>query len=240
VNLVKHPRHLAYDPGVSPRSGGLPGWTDGTRALTAAGRWTEALVHVRARRGIGQRMLDGRQVAVVAALIANRPAHAAALLADATPGEPWEQVVTAYLTALCHRSTGQPADHHAHELVDSYVHLEPEPGTAAFDARLGLTILDVAWSDKEAAARRVVNELHRRATRLNDGYAAQESLAHPLFTALATGGQQRICRDIVDACALGTGMLSDGLRDQLTAALRASHRTMRDALSVRSRAPHPG
>ena len=213
---------------------------DGTRALTAAGCWAEALTHVQAHRGIGQRMLDGRQVAVIAALVADHPAHATALLGDTAPGEPWEQAVTACLTALCHRSTGQPADHHAHELADIYVHLEPEPGTAAFDARLGLTILDVVRSDKEAAARRVVNELHRRATRLNDGYAARESLAHPLFTALATDGQQKNCRDIVDACALGAGKLPDGLRDQLTAALRASHRTIRDALSVRSRAPRPG
>ncbi len=91
---------------------------DGTRALATAGRWTEALAHVQARRGIGQRMLDGRQVAVLAALVALDPAHAGDLLGDTAPGEPWEQAVTACLTALCHRSTGQLVDRYAHGLAD--------------------------------------------------------------------------------------------------------------------------
>ncbi|MBT2369318.1 hypothetical protein J7E88_29445 [Streptomyces sp. ISL-10] len=119
---------------------------DGTRALTTAGRWTEALAHVEAHRGIGQRMLDGRQVAVLAAL-----------------------------------ATGDPV--------------------------------------------------------LNDGYAARESLTHPLFTALATDGQQKNCRDIVDACALGAGKLPDELRDQLATALRTSDRTIRER--VTSTEPRP-
>ncbi len=101
---------------------------------------------------------------------------------------------------------------------------------------MGLTILDIIGSDSEAVARRVVKELHRRATKLNDGNAAREHLAHSLFTAFATGGQQKNCQDIVNACALGAGKLPDGLRGQLTTALRTSHRTIRDALPVQHHA----
>jgi len=39
---------------------------DGTRALAGACRWKQALVHVEQHRGIGQRLLDGRQVAILA------------------------------------------------------------------------------------------------------------------------------------------------------------------------------
>ncbi len=42
-------------------------WTvllsDGTRALTRTGQWAEALRHVQQHKGIGQRLLDSRQVA---------------------------------------------------------------------------------------------------------------------------------------------------------------------------------
>ena len=39
---------------------------DGTRALTRAGRWAEALQHAHQHKGIGDRLLDGRQVAILA------------------------------------------------------------------------------------------------------------------------------------------------------------------------------
>lgn len=38
---------------------------DGTRALTRAGRWGEARAHLDRHNGIGERMLDGRQVAIL-------------------------------------------------------------------------------------------------------------------------------------------------------------------------------
>lgn len=40
---------------------------DGTRALTSTGRWTDALHHIEEHPGIGQRIFDGRQVAILAA-----------------------------------------------------------------------------------------------------------------------------------------------------------------------------
>lgn len=81
---------------------------DGTRALTAVGRWTEALAHVEAHHGVGQRMLDGRQVAVLAALTTGDTLGANSLLADTKPGEPWEEAVTDCLSIVCQRTTGLP------------------------------------------------------------------------------------------------------------------------------------
>ncbi|QDY79133.1 hypothetical protein [Streptomyces qinzhouensis] len=213
-------------------------WTvllaDGTRALTAQGRWNDALTHIQKHRGMGERMLDGRQVAVLAALTAGDPVPAAALLHATTPGEPWEQVVTACLTALCHRVAQRTADLNVESLVGMYERLEPKPGTAVFSSRLGLTILDVIGADT-ATARRVANELHHRATKQNDGYASLENLRHPLFNALATEGQQRDCREILDACALGAGELPDELRELLMAAAGTSDRTIRRTILVRQR-----
>ncbi|ANW19635.1 hypothetical protein I3J09_16335 [Streptomyces clavuligerus] len=212
-------------------------WTvllaDGTRALTSQGRWNEALTHIESHRGVGQRLLDGRQVAVLAALTAGRTAEAVGLLHDSAPGEPWEQAVAVCLTAVCRRGSGLPADRPTSVLSDMYERLEPEPGTAVFNTRLGLTILDITGNADAHRARCLVGHLHRRATALNDGYAARENLTHPMFTALATDVQQKQCRDLVIACALGAGTIPDELFAQLTVALRRSDHTIREAEQAR-------
>ncbi|MFI1825399.1 hypothetical protein ACH41E_02940 [Streptomyces sp. NPDC020412] len=206
-------------------------WTvllaDGTRTLTAQGRWDEALAHLKEHRGVGKRMLDGRQVAVLAALTANDTASAAALLENTEPGELEEQAVTACLTVLNRRAVDRPANRDVRSLADVYVEFQPQPGMAVFDTRLGLTILDLIGGGDASDGRRVVNELHHRVTTQNDGCAAREGLAHPLFAALTSDGQRQSCQAVVDACALGTGKLPNELRDQLFWALRASDRTIR-------------
>lgn len=61
-------------------------WTvllaDGTRALTRAGRWTEALQHVTRHNGVGRRLLDGRQVAILTRCAAHDYDTARSLLTD--------------------------------------------------------------------------------------------------------------------------------------------------------------
>ncbi|MEU3066844.1 hypothetical protein E3E14_05920 [Streptomyces sp. ICN441] len=209
---------------------------DGTRTLTTEGRWAEALAHIEAHHGIGKRMLDGRQVAVLAALVAGDTAWAADLLADTMPGDPWEQAVTACLTVLCRRDVGQPIDGHLADVVTAYLGRKTEPGMTVFDTRLGLTVLDAIGSAEALAAHRIVEDLHRRTTDAADGYAARENLAHPLFTEIATDRQVQGCRALVRACTLGVGILPDELRGELTAALRASDSVIRESV-VRSSDP---
>ncbi|MGX1494936.1 hypothetical protein [Streptomyces tendae] len=203
---------------------------DGTRTLTTKGRWADALAHIEAHQGIGKRMLDGRQVAVVAALVAGDTTRAADLLADTMPGDPWEQAVTACLTVLCRSDAGQPTDGHLTDLVTAYFKRKTESAMTVFDTRLGLTVLDVG-SAEALTAHRIVADLHRRTTDTEDGYAARENLAHPLFIKIATDRQVQDCRALVRACALDAGTLPDKLRRELTAALRASDRVIRGSLT---------
>ncbi|WP_405390584.1 hypothetical protein OG596_23650 [Streptomyces sp. NBC_01102] len=204
---------------------------DGTRTFTMEGRWAEALAHLEAHHGVGKRMLDGRQVAVLAALVADDPTSAAALLADTVPGEPWEQAVTACLTTLYRRAAGLPVDGNLADLVTSYSERPTEPGMTVFDIRLGHTVLDTIDSTDVRGAARIVEELHRRMMAAEDGYAARENLANPLFAALATERQERDCRALVQACALGVGTMPHELRGQLTAALRAGGTVIRQSLT---------
>ncbi|MFJ7045258.1 hypothetical protein ACIQVC_17865 [Streptomyces sp. NPDC101112] len=204
---------------------------DGTRTLTTEGRWAEALTHIEAHRGVGKRMLDGRQVAVLAALVEGATARAAVLLADTMPGDPWEQAVTACLTVLCRRAAGEPVDGHLAELVAACAGRKAEPGMTVFDIRLGLTVLDAIGSAERPAAHRIVEDLHRRTTDSRDGYAARESLAHPLFTVIATNRQAQDCRTLVRACALGARTMPDELQEELASALHAGDGVIRASLA---------
>lgn len=106
-----------------------------------------------------------------------------------------------------------------------------------FDIRLGLTILDAIGSAEAPGAHHIVEQLHRRMTEAEDGYAARENLQHSLFTALATERQAHDCRALVRACALGAGAIPDKLRGELASALRAGDSVIRASLA---RAFHPG
>lgn len=208
---------------------------DGTRALTAANRWPEALAHVETHRGIGQRMLDGRQVAVVTALVGGDFHRADSLLTDTEPGEPWEDAVTGCLTALCRRASGQPWRQPLQILLTTYLDRPHGNGLAVFDTRLGLTALDVIGAVDDPAARRVAAELHQRTVGATHGYAAREVLQHPLYTAHTTEPARRACLALFDACALRSGKLPNDLSDQLMAAVQESDRTIRTSLGHRHR-----
>ncbi|TQE36190.1 hypothetical protein Sipo8835_11285 [Streptomyces ipomoeae] len=210
--------------------------SDGTRALTTAGRWTEALAHVEAHRGVGQRMLDGRQVAVLAAIATGNTLGADNLLTTTESGDPWEDAVTHCLTVLCHRAAGLPWRDYQQHLVTTYLEQPGEDGMTVFNTRLGLAVLDVLISPEDPVARVVVAELYRRTIKATDGYAAREILAHPLFTALATNREAQDCRALLHACALETGALPTGLSSQLAKALRTSDHTIRKHVARLKRA----
>ncbi|CAM5741187.1 hypothetical protein SMICM304S_07821 [Streptomyces microflavus] len=201
---------------------------DGTRTLTTEGRWTEALAHIEAHRGVGKRMLDGRQVAVLASLAEGDTAHASALLADTMPGETWEQTVTACLTVLSRRAAGQLADAQLADLATTYLDRQAEPGMTVFDIRLGLTVLDAVGPADLPAARRIVEDLHRRATEAEDGYAAymQWTIELPYTTHRAPGR------------STATGGERWPLRE--TAAIRVALRCGSQTSTSAGRAPPPG
>lgn len=130
-------------------------------------------------------------------------------------------------------AAGQPVDRHLADLVTAYSGRETEHGLTVFDIRLGLAVLDSIGPTGAPAARHIVEDLHRTATDAHDGYAARETLAHPLFTAIATDRQAQGCRALVGACALGAGIMPDELQGELASALRASDSVIRTSLARR-------
>ncbi|MEU4832334.1 hypothetical protein [Streptosporangium sp. NPDC023615] len=202
---------------------------EGARALTGAGRWQDALTHLRRHNGIGRRMLDGRQVEVIATATAGDAHGALTLLASTLPGEPWENAVTACLTVLCHRDGHRPVELDLDVMLDRYRQLVPAPGLAVFGARLGMVAFDAAERARHPGAGKVATELIQRAVASRDGYAAREVLAHERCAMMLTVEQARELADVLNICALGCQMLPARLEVDLSAALDVSEAVLSTA-----------
>ncbi|MER7579577.1 hypothetical protein [Kitasatospora sp. NPDC097691] len=187
---------------------------DATRALTSAGRWGEALHHIEEHHGIGLRILDGRQTAVLAAATTGDYPAALALLAETEPGDPWENAVTAALTAVC-----RPGDQHVTaQAIGHWLALDMGAGLAVFTTRLALTALDASAPDTPAA-RNLVLHLARRTDESGDGYALRDLLVHRGARDHLAPDRTAALERVFAACALGSGTLPTALREQLEEAL---------------------
>lgn len=189
---------------------------DGTRALTTAGRWQQAHDHLRHRNGIGQRMLDGRQVAVIAHATAGDSASALDLLRHTAPGEAWEDAVTACLAVL---SDPEPTMQSRTTMLDRYQQLTYGTGLAVFHTRLGLSVIDAASGVNCERSRDIAAALIRRIAASPDGYAAREVLAHAGCDAFLRGDQRSQLHDMINTSGLGRRIPSTEVETMLSAAL---------------------
>jgi hypothetical protein len=179
--------------------------TDGARALARAGQWTEAARTMTAHRGIGNRLLDGRQIKIMSLTEQRLPDQARAMIDSSTPAEPWENTVAALLRICCQPETSassrdQPGDA-ASQALD-LITQSAEPTTAVFRVRIGLTALDLAASQPV----RCIGDLQAAvlSTALSDAYAARDVLASPAMRTHLTGRQQHQLTAILTNAALGT------------------------------------
>ncbi|MBB5808828.1 hypothetical protein F4560_008596 [Saccharothrix ecbatanensis] len=196
----------------------------GGRALAADGRWADARARLSEYKGIGRRMLDGRQIAVIAHAVSGDTTSALTLLADTAPGEPWENAVTACLTIQCHNGSGMTD---LATLLDRYHRLDTStPGLTVFRTRLGLSFVDAIGTVDDPPAHAIAADLIDHATTARDGYAARDLLAHSGCRELLTDNQTRELTELVDACALGRSTLPATLQADLTTALATVEEVM--------------
>ncbi|NRQ30665.1 hypothetical protein HII36_02260 [Nonomuraea sp. NN258] len=211
-------------------------WTvllsDGTRALTSVGRWREAHEHLRRRRGIGQRLLDGRQVAVLAHFFAGDPDTALALLNDTSASEPWEEAVAACLTVLCLGQNGGAI--HTAQARERYLALAPDPGLLVFRVRLGLTLLHLVGAS-ESGSTELVDHLASEVIQASDGYVARDILGDEAAAALISGGARAALTSVVHASGLGVGTIPPVLMSTLLSALERSEAAMEAVLNTPTR-----
>jgi hypothetical protein len=193
------------------------------RALAVAGRWTDAHTQLQRYNGVGHRMLDGRQVAVIAHAVTGDTRGALALLAATTPADPWENAVTACLSLACHPTPDTDA---LDDLLDRYHRLDATtPGIGVFHTRLGLSyvdaLIDTVDNDpaRSDAADRIATRLNDQALHRPDGYAARDILGHDRCRHLLTDAQHRDLATQIERCGLQRGDIPTHELLKLTTAL---------------------
>ncbi|MEV7781759.1 hypothetical protein [Kitasatospora sp. NPDC088351] len=192
---------------------------DGTRALTASGRWRDALAHVRQHHGIGKHMLDGRQVAVLALATTGDHAGAQQLLSDTAPGEPWENAVTACLTVLCRPPGHRPTDEEIDSLLTRCRQVGFRADLVVFHTRLTLSAIDAVGRDRHRRVQTQVAQLVDQILEVGDGYAARDVLTHAACALLMTDRQRYSLTQVLDACALDRRTVPPELDKDLSASL---------------------
>jgi hypothetical protein len=209
---------------------------DGARALARNGRWTDAAEVMAAHHGIGDRLLDGRQIKIMALVEQGLPQQATAMIESSIPTEPWENTVAAILRIYCRPETSptpqKELDHAVQETLTLIT--EPEPTTASFRARAGLTALDVTADQptpSDSPLRAAVIEVAS-----SDAYAARDVLGHHVMRSQMTDQQAQELTAVVTAAGLGAGNLSVAHKDALAAAVRTAEDRLRTLLARTS--PH--
>ncbi|MCX5206719.1 hypothetical protein OG897_35610 [Streptomyces sp. NBC_00237] len=208
-------------------------WTvllgDGTRALVKDRLWSEARAHATECRGIGKRLLDGRQVVVVSACLGGYPDRALRVLRQTHLGEEWEGPVNACLTTLCLALAEEPTAAAEAAMVEQYLALDGEPELAVFRARVGLTVLALAPNAGAHVVARLVND----ATTAQDGYVARDVLATKSYSPVVTDRERRGLTSVVVSAGLDLGHLPTALADLLDAAVCTAATAIQHHLALR-------
>lgn len=209
--------------------------TDGARALARDGRWSEAAETMAAHRGIGNRLLDGRQIMIMSLMEQGLTEQATAMIESSVPAEPWENTVAALLRIYCRPKTSPPPQRELdHAMQETLVLItQPEPATAAFRARVGLTAFDltaVQPTPYDAQLRAAVIEVASC-----DAYAARDVLAHHLMRSQMSHRQEQQLAAVLAAAGLGARELSPAHKEALTTAVQTAEDRLRTLLGTKSR-----
>ncbi|MEU5900312.1 hypothetical protein [Streptomyces venezuelae] len=204
---------------------------DGTRALTQAGRWREAAEAAAAHRGVGVRLLDGRQITILALAHDGQHDEATTLVESSQPAEPWEEAVQSLLRASCRDFADAVPAPHLEDMLTAALALQQlaAPSTTVFRTRVGITALALAASHTSQRIR----PLHAGILTMAhaDAYAARDALAHPQIQRAMTTGQRRTLTSLVRNAGLDAGTIPAPLRSELTRAAASAEDRLRLCLA---------
>ncbi|MEU8954870.1 hypothetical protein AB0C93_11245 [Streptomyces sp. NPDC048518] len=207
---------------------------DGARALAQIGRWGEAADAMAQHRGIGNRLLDGRQIKIMALMEQSQDQQARDLIDATQPTEPWESAVADLLRAHCHPGAAPASDLHRAQRAVASLLADPEPPSyAVFQARVGLAALDL---DARGPRTRSIAAALAEAAR-HDAYAAREVLHHPVAAPVLDIKATEQLNAVLDAAGLGAGTLPANHFRALTGAVSHAEAQLEGLLQGER---HPG
>ncbi len=156
--------------------------------------------------------------------------QAMTMIDSSVPTEPWENSVGALLRIHCQPDARQTPREELDHAVRGTLALitQPEPTTATFRVRLGLTTLDLT------ADQPTPKTPNLRATVIDvassDAYAARDVLDHHAMRSHMTPQQEQELSVVLAASGLGTRKLSAAHTDALTAAVHKAEDRLRNLL----------
>ncbi|WP_435246889.1 hypothetical protein [Streptomyces sp. NRRL F-5630] len=205
---------------------------DGARALARIGRWTQAADAMAQHRGIGNRLLDGRQIKIMALMEQGLDQQARDLIDTTQPTEPWEVAVALLLRAHCRPTNAPVPEADLDRTFDEVAQLlaQPDPPTAVFQTRTALSALELDHSGRHAA--RILDGLVSVA-RL-DAYAARDALHHPLAASALDDEATAGLTTVIAAAGLGAGVLSARDHVLLTGAVDLAEKKLARLLQERT------
>lgn len=191
---------------------------DGARALARIGRWTEAAAAMTTHRGVGNRLLDGRQIMIMSLMERGLGQQARAMIESTAPKEPWENTIAALLRIYCWPATSSVPQPELECALQTALALiaPPDPATAAFQARVGLAALELVRDQVSHYATLLLDALVDVA--ILDAYAARDVLNHHVCSRLRSEQRQKL-GDVLAASGLGAGELSPPHKRAVTAAV---------------------
>jgi hypothetical protein len=204
---------------------------DGTRALAQAGRWQQAAEQAAHHRGIGSRLLDGRQITILAKTLNGEPSQARDLVDQSPPSDPWEKPVQNLLRVLCGRAAETLPTEHVNTMLTTTLPLLQQtlPATAVFRTRVGLAALDLAEDHNNPQMPQLRAEII--ATARTDAYAARDALTHSQLPHTMTARQREDLDQLVGAAGLKAGTIPPPLHRDLTRAVASAEQRLHTLLS---------
>lgn len=190
---------------------------DGTRALAAAGKWTEAAEHAEQHDEAEELLRESRQTRVIAYVSSGRIDDALRLIDTSVMTEPREFALAACLRSYAHLKGGcLSIDDLVAMLAAVRLARKPSDGsTTLFRIRLGLTALDLCVEAQQVDVDLLCTELIEDAERSTDAYAAREVLNHPICRARMTGDQAETLKGLMGRSWLDAGSIPKSLLSAL-------------------------
>lgn len=205
---------------------------DGTRALVAAGQWTNAAAHAEKYDDAGNQLREARQTRVIALALNGKASSALELVDNTVTNDAWE-----YAVATCLRSYVLLKEHSlgAGDVIDMLNDVRRVCGasdrpTRLFRIRLGLAAADLAIA-AQADAGPLCTELIEEAERSADAFIAREVLAHPECRTLATPKQAETLRLLVERAGFDSGHVPEALLDDLMASVQTAETALTETLA---------
>ncbi|WP_223839232.1 hypothetical protein [Nocardiopsis deserti] len=202
-------------------------WTvclgDGMRALATEGRWQEAAEQARQHGGIGDRLFDGRQVAVIAALTEGNSRTALAMAEDSEVRGPWERAVQAVLALWCHEGLGDATADDTETVLNRVRAVESRQ--VVFTTRLRIVTAELIESLRGDASV-LVSQLVSTVVRAQDGYAARDLLT--TWSGKLSSDQMGSLIPVLQSSGLGRQTLPEQLFHELCAAISEASQRLGD------------